>query len=129
MLSIFLGALAIFIFGAVWFTLIFGRTWAKLMGFNPEGDEISRKTGMVKPLIMNFLANILIVYSVNYLSPLPESLLNFFQILLVVWLGFSFPIFANAAIWERKTWKLVLINSAQSLIALLIAATIVYYMR
>lgn len=129
MLSIFLGAVAIFIFGAVWFTVIFGRTWAKLMGFDASQNGQGEKMSMVKPLIMNFLVNILIVYSVNYLSPLPESLLNFFQILFIVWLGFSFPIFANAAIWERKTWKLVFINSAQSLIALLIAGTVVYYMR
>lgn len=129
MLSIFLGALAIFIFGALWFTVLFGRTWAKLMGFDASQNQQGQQMSMVKPLIMNFLANVLIVYSVNYLSPLPESLPNFFQIVFIVWLGFSFPIFANAAIWERKTWKLVLINSAQSLIALLIASSIIYYMR
>jgi hypothetical protein len=46
---------------------------------------------------------------------------------LIVWLGFSFPIYANAAVWERKSWMLVLINTAYGLIQFTLAAMLVYF--
>src|SRR5574343_1177957 len=124
MLSIILGSIAIFIFGAFWFTVLFGRTWAKLMDFNPASDAEARKMGMKKPLILNFLSNVLVAGVLYSLYPqlLATSYTSLFMVLFVIWLGFSFPIYANAAIWERKSWKLVAINSAQSLIALAIVS-------
>jgi hypothetical protein len=130
MLSIFLGALAIFMFGALWFTVLFGRTWAKLMGFDASQDQNGQKMSMVKPLILNFVTNVILASAVYYLNRelITYSFLEFFKTLVVVWLGFSFTIYANAAIWERKSWTLVVINCAQSIIALTIVSGIIYYM-
>ncbi|KND49843.1 MAG: hypothetical protein AB198_00345 [Parcubacteria bacterium C7867-003] len=131
MLTIFLSALAIFVFGAFWFTVLFGKEWARLMDFNPAGDELARQNGMTKSLIMNFLSNVIIAGVFYYMIPniQVDSYMELLRILFIVWLGFSFPIFANAAIWERKSWKLVLINSVQSLISLAIVSAIVYKMH
>lgn len=131
MLTIILGAVAIFAFGALWFTVLFGKTWARLMDFNPAGDEEARQKGMTKPLILNFLSNVLIAGVLYYIIPqiLVTSFTSLLKIFGLVWLAFSFPIFANAAIWERKSWKLVVINSAQNLIALVVVSAIVYYMK
>ena len=128
LLTIFLSAVAIFVFGAFWFTVLFGKTWAKLMDFNPANNDKFKDMGMKKPLVLNFLSNVLIAYVVYWLTPqlLTSSYFDLWKVLFVVWLGFSFPIFANAAIWERKTWKLVAINSAQSLVALTIVSLIIY---
>ena len=130
MLSIILGAVAIFIFGAVWFTFLFGKTWARLMDFNPAGDEKAKEMGMGQPMVLNFLSNLLIAGVLYYIIPqiLVSSFTNLLKVFGVVWLAFSFPIFANAAIWERKSWKLVAINSVQNLIALAIVSAIVFYM-
>ena len=127
-MTILLSSVAIFVFGAFWFTVLFGRTWAKLMDFNPASSDKFKDMGMKKPLVLNFLTNVLIAYVVYWLTPqlLTASYFDLWKLLFVVWLGFSFPIFANAAIWERKTWKLVAINSAQSLIALTIVSVIIY---
>ena len=130
MLTILVGAIAIFAFGALWFTVLFGRTWAKLMDFNPAGDAKAKEMGMTQPLILNFLLNVVVASAIYCLFPqlLTLSLWNFLKIVLLIWLGFSFPIYANAAVWERKSWKLVAINSVQSLIAYGIVSTIVYLM-
>jgi hypothetical protein len=130
MTSILVAAVAMFIFGALWFTVLFGKTWAKLMDFNPAGDEEAKKMGMTKPLIMNFLLNVVVASVVAYLYPqfLSDSYSSFLKTLLIIWLGFSFPIFANAAVWERKSWKLVVINSVQGIGAVIIASAIVYFM-
>ncbi len=119
-----------FIFGAVWFTVLFGKMWAKEMDFNPAGDEKAKAMGMNKPLILNFISNLVLaaafyqIYPEIMLSPLPG-----YKMLLLMWVAFSLPIFANAAIWERKSWKLVLINSAQSLISIFILTGVMYYFR
>lgn len=135
MWSILVAAVAMFIFGALWFTVLFGKTWAKLMGFTaekmtPQEQEEAKNMGMVKPMIANFLSNVLVAGVVYYLFPqfLSFSFADFFRIMFIIWLGFSFPIFANAAIWERKSWKLVIINSVQGILALGIVSAIVYYM-
>ncbi len=131
MLTIFLSALAIFVFGAFWFTVLFGKEWARLMDFNPASAEKFKNMGMAKPLFANFLSNVLIATVFYYMIPqlLVFSYAGLLRVVFIVWLGFSFPIFANAAIWERKTWKLVAINSAQSLISLAIVSGIIYKMH
>ena len=131
MWSIIVGAVVMFAFGALWFTVLFGKTWARLMDFNPAGDEEARKMGMTKPLIVNFLLNVLVASVVYYLFPqlLSVSFSDFLKAILIIWLGFSFPIYANSAVWERKSWKLVVINSAQSIVAFILVSAVVYYMQ
>ena len=131
MLPIIVGAIAMFAFGAVWFTFLFGKTWARLMDFNPAGDAKAKEMGMVKPMIINFLLNVVAVSVVYYIFPqvMALSFGEFWKIIFVIWLGFSFTIYANSAVWERKSWMLVLINSVQSLLAFTIASAIVYFWR
>lgn len=130
MLAIFIGAVVMFIFGSVWFTVLFGRKWVKLMDFNPASDEEARKKGMIKPMIMNFLLNVVVVSVVYHVYPQILAL-SFFDVIKgmsVIWLGFSFPIYANAVVWERKTWELVLLNSAQSFLSLMLVSYVIYLM-
>ncbi len=131
MWSIIVGSIVMFIFGAIWFTFLFGKVWARLMGFNPDGDAEAKEMGMVKPLIMNFLCNVIVASVVYYIFPelLFVSFGEFLKIILVIWLGFSFPIYANAAIWERKSWKLVLINSVHGIISLTLLSAVIYFMQ
>ncbi|MEQ1500211.1 MAG: DUF1761 domain-containing protein [Parcubacteria group bacterium] len=131
MLSILIGSVVIFVFGAFWFTVLFGKTWAKLMDFNPAGDAQAKKMGMVKPLILNFLLNVVVasvLYSIFH-QLFVLDIFDFFKSVFIIWLGFSFPIYANAAVWERKSWKLVLINCGQSLISFFILSTVIYLMQ
>jgi hypothetical protein len=130
-LTILISAVAIFVFGAFWFTVLFGKEWSRLMDFNPASDEKAKQLGMAKPLFANFLSNVLIATVFYYMvdQMLVFSYAGLLRVVFVVWLGFSFPIFANAAIWERKSWKLVAINSAQSLISLAIVSGIIYKMQ
>ena len=131
MLSILIGAVAIFVFGAVWFTVLFGKKWAELMDFNPASAHKYKDMGMAKPLVANFLSNVVVASVVYYIFPqfLALTFLDFLKVMLVIWLGFSFPIYANGAIWERKSWMLVLINCAQGIISISIVSAVIYYMN
>ncbi|MFZ2522952.1 MAG: DUF1761 domain-containing protein [Minisyncoccia bacterium] len=127
MINILVGALAIFIFGMIWYTALFGKLWAKLSGISMEPDPNFK--GMAKPMLLNFVANILPMISVYYMQPRLTAIgfESFWKLILVVWLGFTLPTYLNAAIWERKSWKLVLLNSAYTILLFTIAGAIAYY--
>lgn len=131
MISILVASILVFAFGALWFTVLFGKTWAKLMDFNPAGDAKAKQMGMAKPLVLNFLTNVISAKVVYYLYPqlLALSFGEFLRIIIMIWFGFSFTIYANAAIWERKSWKLVVINSVQSVLAFTLISAVVYFMQ
>ncbi len=131
MVSILVGAVAVFAFGALWFTVLFGKKWAELMDFNPASAHKYKDMGMAKPLVANFLTNVIVAGVVYYIFPQIFSLtfVDFLKTILIIWLGFSFPIYANAAIWERKSWMLVVINCAQSAIAISLVSAIIYFMN
>lgn len=131
MWSILVGAVVMFVFGAVWFTFLFGKMWAKLMDFNPAGDEKAKEMGMAGPMVLNFVTNLISASVVYYLFPqlLSLSFFDFLWGVLIVWFGFSFTIYANAAIWERKSWKLVMLNSAHGIISFGLLSSVIYYMN
>jgi hypothetical protein len=127
MLNILVGGIVLFVFGAVWFTGLFGKTWAKLNGFDTSG-KMSMKN-MAKPLVLNFLMQVLTSVSVFYLFPqvLALSFASFWFCMFVVWVGFSLPIYMNQYLWERKPFNLVLLNSAYGILATAIISAIAYF--
>ncbi|HEY0220684.1 MAG TPA: DUF1761 domain-containing protein [Candidatus Paceibacterota bacterium] len=129
MINILVGAAALFVFGAIWFTFLFGKTWEKLSQFSPEVKEKMKERGMAMGLVGNFILNaitVCVVYTI-FSEVLALSFSDFFKFLLTIWAGFSLPLYANEYFWGGKSWKLVLLNSAQGLGALLIVSLIVYY--
>ncbi len=131
MLSIIVTAVALFAFGALWYTVLFGKLWVKLMDFSPEQMAKGKSEGMAKPMVINFVLNLITAKVVYFLFPvlLAVSFGEFLMTVLVIWLGFSFPIYANQALWEKKSWKVVLLNSVQGILYFTLASAIIFYMR
>lgn len=128
MLTVLVGAIAFFVFSAIWYTFLFGRTWAKLMGFQMP-EESAEKFDMKKPMIINFLVDLVLVYAFYKIFPVFMSAdIPGYQALIYSWLAFAFPIYANVAIWEKKSWKLVYLNIAYSVLAFALLSAVVYYM-
>ena len=129
MLTIIAGAVATFVFGALWYTVVFGRKWSSLMGFTAEQSARAKEGGMAGKMVIMFLMNILTVLSVAYLLPqlFILSYSEFTTAIFVVWLGFTFPIMMGPYLWEGKSWKLVVLNVAYSLISFKIIAAIIYF--
>ena len=129
MLHVIVGAAALFVFGAVWYTLLFGKLWAKLSEFSPESQARMKGMGMAKPMIMNFVLQLITAYVVYYLYPqiIALTFSSFLEKVVLIWFAFSFSVYANQAIWEGKQWKLVFLNTAYGLISVFIISLIVYY--
>ena len=131
MLSILVTAVALFAFGALWYTVLFGKLWAKLMQFTPEQMAKSKEKGMTTPLVVNFLLNVVTASVVYYLFPqlLATSFYEFLCTVLIIAVGFTLPQYVNQALWEGKSWKLVLLNSVQAILYFVVASSVIYYMR
>lgn len=130
MLAIFVGAIAMFAVGAVWFTVLFGITWSKLMHRTPEDIARVKEQGMAKQMVIMFLLNLVSVSVLYYLVPQLRALTvgEFVVSVLLVWIGFTLPPLVNTYLWEGKSLKLVAINAGGSLAGFLAGATAIFFL-
>ena len=134
-LAILVAVVANFILGFLWYTPLFGKAWAKEMGFDtsvkPSGGEMAK--GMVFMVVGNFLmayvfAHNMVAWSfVPGMDQMPKvgSVMNS---AIFTWLGFYLPVDIGIVTWEKRSWKLFGINTGYHLAMLLVAATVLTYM-
>ena len=123
-----------FILGALWFAPLFGKAWAKEMGY----DESTKpdKSVMIKGMLFMLLGNFLFAWvfahniaawtfvpDVSQLGPFPNAM----SAAIFTWIGFYLPGHLGSTVWEKKSWKLFAINAGYDLVSLLIVAFILCY--
>lgn len=138
-LAILIAVAANFIFGFLWYTPLFGKIWAKEMGFSK--DTPVPKSAFIKALVLNLFGNFLLAWVLShnisvwypstwgYENP-PEIQATGMAMAasIFTWLGFFVPVDLNTIGWEMKSWKLFLINTTYHLISLIIVAQIIAHM-
>ena len=131
MLSIIVGSIVMFAIGAVWFTVLFGKIWSKLMNFTPEQNEMSKKAGMASKMVVMFVLNVIATWVLYYIlsQVIVFSYGEFFVVMLIVWLGFTLPSLVNTYLWEGKSLKLVAINAGGSLAAFIGSSMALYFLK
>jgi hypothetical protein len=136
MMAILVAVVANFIFGFVWYTPLFGKAWAKEMGFDtsvkPPAGALAK--GMTFMVIGNFFLAWVLAHNMAAWSFVPGSeamspMANILSAGVFTWLGFFLPTDLGAVAWEQKSWKLFFINTGYHLIMLLIASAILVYMK
>ncbi|MFT6866197.1 MAG: hypothetical protein ACJA08_001026 [Cyclobacteriaceae bacterium] len=138
MMAILIVVVANFIFGFLWYTPIFGKLWAKEMGFDPNQKPQTGAMikGMVFMVIGNFLFAWVLANNMSVWNPvtwgLPPSdmspMANASMAAVFTWLGFYLPVDIGAVTWEGKSWKLFAINTGYHFLSLVIAAMILAHM-
>ena len=131
MISIVVGAIVMFAVGALWFTVLFGMRWSKLMQRTPEQLARVKAVGMKRPLVIMFLLNLVSCGVLYFLLPqlLVLSTFQFLIVVFIVWLGFTLPSFMNSYLWEGRSIELMLINAGGSLLGFVAGASVVYYLQ
>lgn len=126
---------ATFILGFLWYTPLFGKAWAKEMGFDtnkkPKTGEMVR--GMIIMVVGNFFFAYVLAHNMAAWSYVPgiEELGNTGNIInsaVFTWLGFYLPVDIGVVTWEQKSWKLFFINTGYHLAMLFVAAIILVMM-
>jgi Protein of unknown function (DUF1761) len=130
-MAILTAVVANFILGFIWYTPLFGKAWAKEMGFDtsikPAPAELAK--GMIIMVIGNFLMAYVFAHNIAAWGFVPEmdempAIGIILNAAIFTWLGFYVPVDLGAIAWERKSWKLFGINTGYHLAMLLVAAAI-----
>ena len=128
-LAILVAVVANFILGFIWYTPLFGKAWAKEMGFDTDinPDKSVMLKGMSFMLIGNLffawvLANNIgawqFVPGIKEMGTLPNVLMT----AVFTWLGFFLPGELGATVWQKHSWKLFGINTGFHQASLLVVA-------
>ncbi len=134
MWAILVAVVANFVLGFIWYTPLFGKAWAKEMGY--DSNEPQDKSAMFKGMVFMLIGNFLLAYVLSHnigawmfvpgikeMGPLGNALNTAF----FTWLGFYFPTALGATVWEKNSWKLFAINTGYHLASLLVVAFIITY--
>jgi hypothetical protein len=123
--------------GFLWFGPVFGKPWARAMGFDPE----ERAGGMGKAMALYALGNFLIAFVLAHSAEVwrpsvwkageedAPAYVYALSSALWTWVGFFLPLQIGRVAWEKKGWSLVAINAGFDLTRLLMFAFILAYWR
>ncbi len=134
--AILITVVANFIVGFLWYTPLFGKAWARELGFDtsvkPPAGALAK--GMIMGIIGNFLLAFVFAHNIAawYFVPATQdapAIGNIISSTVFTWLGFFVPVDLNAVAWENKSWKLFAINSGYHFTILLVASIILVNMR
>jgi hypothetical protein len=137
-LAIAIAVVANFILGFIWYTPLFGKAWAREMGFAPDmkppASALAR--GMILMLIGNFLMAWVFAHNLAVWNPItwgknpseiPEAAFAA-SAAFFTWLGFFVPQDLGVVTWGMKSWKLFFINTTYHLLSLVLVAFILVMM-
>jgi len=121
--------------GFLWFGPLFGKMWARHMGF---ADAQGNSGSMGKAMAIFFIGNLLIAWVLAHsieawqasswgLSPDAAPWIYAVNAGFFNWLGFFLPLQMNRVAWEMKSWGLVLINASFDLTRLVVFGMILSY--
>lgn len=125
-LAVLISAIAGFVIGALWYSVLFGKVWMKLSGMDRKKIEKEKKKGMAKSYVAGFAALLVMAFVLAHFVDMAEAttVLGGAQAGFWSWLGFIAPVMLGSVIWEGKSLKLYIINVAHYLVVLLVMGSI-----
>lgn len=108
--AVLIAALSAFVVGWLWYGPLFGKLWMKLNGFTPEMLQDGKGLSMPLIMILNYVATVLAAFAIAmFIGSEAEMSFGVFAgfMISVFWIGTSR---LNDVLYERKPFKLYLIN-------------------
>lgn len=137
-LAILASVVASFVIGGLWYGPLFGKSWAKAMGFadgwKPSSSDMAKAMGLniLGTLLMAFvLAHDVAVWrptSWNAGADAAPAVYGFFAGFFL-WLGFIVPILLNGVAFERRPWKFFAIGAGFQFVSLQAMGMILSFWR
>ena len=120
------GAVVSMVLGSLWYGPLFGKAWIALSGMSEKQMAMAKEKGMgssyalmfVGSLVMSFVLAHALVFASAYLKAdgisagLTAGFWN--------WLGFIAPVTLSTVLWDKKPWKLWILNNGYHLTSLLL---------
>jgi hypothetical protein len=114
--------------GALWYSpILLGKQWMALTKLTDADMLAARERGVWKSYLVHLVASFVsfcvlafIIAAVNVASGIDGAFFGF-----LVWLGFTLPLHISHLLWQKAPFKLILIDTAQILIGLVIGGAII----
>jgi hypothetical protein len=138
-LALLAATVAGFFLSYVWYTPLFGKAWAKEMGFDPQ--ETPATSALIKSLLLTvvsvFLISLVLANNIAAWTPSTwgvtgANLPKYAQALqagFFTWMGFFLSNLLLGVAWEKRSWKLFAIDAGYYFTLLLLISFITVYLR
>ncbi len=123
-LAVFVASLAYFFLGAIWYSkLMFARSWMAALNIDPENID---KSNVGRMLLTTFIADFILSLSIAILIHLIsiQVVSAAVKLGLLIGIGFIFTTFLTNTLFEKKSSKLLMINSGYHILGCIIASSI-----
>ena len=134
MVAVAVAGVAYFIIGALWYSVLFGKLWIKLMDVNPE-DLTPPGSKMIYVVSGSFLTAYIMAHFVEYgysymkvIIPDLTPLMGGIQTGFWAWLGFVAMVGIHQVVYESKPFKLYLLNMGYYFVSFLAMGGIIGWM-
>ena len=125
---ILVASIVSFAIGALWYSpVLFGKEWMSLLKMNETDITEAKRRSMWKSYLSQFIATLVsfavlafFISSSSSITAADGAFIGF-----LAWLGFIAASMTGALLWEKKPFKLLLIDSVNFLIGLVIGGGII----
>jgi hypothetical protein len=129
--AVIVAAIASMVIGFLWYGPVFGKMWSRLMGWSEQAmADMKAKGGMGSSYLIMFIGSLVMAYvlahSLIFAATFTQTsgvsaglVVGFWN-----WLGFIAPVTLGSVLWEKKSWKLWILNNAYYLVTLLVMGII-----
>ena len=121
--AVFVAAVVNFILATIWYAVLFANAWKRLTGISeikPAPQNVVM--AFVGSFVLSFVLLHVVVFGNAYLKTggITGGLMGGFH----AWIGFIAPVTLMNVIYEKRPWKLWLLDNAFWLLSLLLMGTI-----
>ena len=123
-IALLVGTVVSFFLGYLWYGPFFGTLWNTGMGFSTEDIETRKTKNIQKIVTLNIVSQIItaaVAYNLLNLLGI-TTIIGAFEIMFLVWLGFSLPISLEPVLWDHKPWNIFFINVSYRIVSYLCIA-------
>lgn len=119
--------------GAFWYGPLFGKPWAKMMGFSKDKwvSAEFKPNDMPKMMLIQLIGSLVMAYVLAHLIAFSSAYMKLSGVMAGLqagfwnWLGIMAPFSLSIVLWEGKPWKLWILNNAYYLVALSLMGIII----
>lgn len=126
-------AIANIVIGSLWYGPLFGKTWRTLSGHTNESMK-NMSMGVKGAYVGGFITAFVMAYVLAHDAFMwarffgTGGTFSFaLQLAFWIWLGYVATTQVGSVLWEGKSWKLFFLNAGQTLVSLIVMASILTF--
>jgi len=121
--AVAVAAIAYWILGAIWYAVLFGKSWVALEGMT---DAQMKSANPVLPYVITLVLNVLIAYSLAQICIWrnANTIGRGASVGVLLWIGFVGPVTFTTHMYELRPWQLFAINQFYPLFGFMLMGAI-----